>query len=144
MPNLTIEQLTFFLTAANSTILTTLFVYLRFNIEKRLKKYEYIISEVGELNRKIHDRLVVAKEYIEKLIPIPHKVKESLNMNASRIDKYDSSISKDVQLLLKTWEDAFFSGEKKRSVKLDVMREKQEECFELIKTIKRKEDSMVK
>lgn len=144
MANVTIEQLTFLLTAVNSTVLAVFFVYLRFSIEKRLKKYEYAIGDAGELNRKIHDRLVVVKECITKLIPIPDKVETSLNMNASRMEKYDSSISKDVQLLLKTWKGAFFSEEKKGSVKLDVWSEKQKECFELIKTIKKKVDSIVK
>lgn len=144
MLRLTIEELTFLLTAGNSTILAVLFVYLKFNIEKRLKKYEYVIGDAGELNTKMHDRLVVVEEYIKKLTPIPDRIKRSLKMNASRIEKYDSSISENVQLLLKTWNEAFYSDDKEAGVKLDVWEGKQKECFELIKTIKRKVDRLIK
>jgi predicted nuclease with TOPRIM domain len=140
---LNIEQITLIFTVLNTTVIATLFVYLRFNIEKRLKKYEYKLGDVGELNTKMHDRLVEAEECIKYLKHIPKDIVKRLEMNASRLEKHDSSISGDVKKLLKTWNEAFFSDDED-AVVLDLYESKKTESLELIKKIKKKVDGLVK
>jgi hypothetical protein len=140
--SLTLEQLTFLLTLINSTVLTLLFIFVKFGIEKKLKKYEYRLGDASELNRKMHDRLVESEGYIENLEPIPKGTISRLQMNASRLEKYDSSISKNVDELIKTWGEAFFSATS-GAVDISVAQEKKKNCLNIIREIKAKVDKIV-
>ncbi len=140
---LTLEQLTFLFTVINSTVLALLFIFLKFGIEKRLKKYEYLLGDAGELNRKMHDRLVEIEDCIEFLKPIPRQCITRLQMNASRLKKHDSSIPGDVNKLIKTWGDAFFSNTEDGVVNISTVNKKQAESIGLIKIIKTKVDKIV-
>lgn len=140
---ITLEQLTFLFTVVNSTVLALLFLVLKFGIEKRLKKYEYEIGDAGELNRKMHDRLVGVENCIEHLNPISKQDITRLQMNASRLEKHDSSIPNDVDMLIKTWGDAFFPNAP-GAVNMVTWKQKKKESLGLIKVIKVKVDKIVK
>lgn len=140
---MTIEHVSLLVNLLNSTILAILFIYLKFNIEKRLKKYEHLVSEANELNTKMHDRLVEVEELIKSIKPIPEELRKRLLMNASRLKKHDSTISDAIDELIETWHSAFYSVED-AAVKFDIVTSRQKKCFELISKIKSKVDNLVK
>jgi hypothetical protein len=140
---MSLEQLTFILTALNSTILAVIFIYLKFNVDKRLKKYEYSVGDTGELNRKMHDRLVEVTDCINHLEPIDPGLKKRLLMNASRLEKYDPCISEDVNKLFQTWNEAFYSDREEAVIDMRKYENKKTECLGLIDGIKTKVDKLV-
>src|SRR3972149_1293116 len=107
MKPMTIEQLSLIFNAVNSTILVLLFGYLKFGIEKRLKKYEYAIGDAGDLNRKMHDRMVEFEDLVMNLKPIDKELTKRLLMTSSRLDKYHPNVSKEVKELIKIWNETF-------------------------------------
>lgn len=141
---MTLEQLTFILSAVNSTLLALFLLYLKFGIEKRLKKYEYFLGDASELNNKMHDRLVEVEELIANLNPIPKSIQKRLLMNASRLKKHDPSIPQDVEKLITVWNEGFLLDEKSAGVNLVGLEERKVECSKLVEKIKGKVDKLVK
>lgn len=141
---MSIEQLTFIFTVVNSTLLTLLVLYLKFDIEKRLKKYEYLLSDAGELNNKMHDRLVEVEELITDLKPIPNNIKKRLLMNASRLEKHNSSIPQDVKKLIRDWNEGFVYNKNSVGVNMHRLSERKVKCLKLVSEIKNKVDQLVR
>lgn len=141
---MSIEYATFWFTVLNSTVLAGLFIYLKFGIEKKLKKYEYFVGDIGELNTKIHDRLVEIASLIEHFEPISSELEKRLMMNAARLEKYDPNISTAIKLLIKTWNDSFLAGTDTPVVKLGDRDGVSKKCYGLIDEIKSKVDKLVK
>ncbi|MBD3366263.1 hypothetical protein GF360_02875 [candidate division WWE3 bacterium] len=104
---MTLDQISLIFNIVQATLLGVLFIYLKFNIEKRLKKHEYFVTDLGELNNKMHDRLVHFEKHIRKQKPISPTLRERLLMNSSRLTKYDKQIPKLVADLLDLWDSAF-------------------------------------
>lgn len=141
---MTIEQLTLIFTAVNSTLLALFFLYLKFGIEKKLKKYEYFLGDASELNTKMHDRLVEVEEFIANLNPVRKAIQKRLLMNASRLRKYDSSIPQDVEKLIAVWNEGFSSDEEFVGINMAGLKERKAECLKLVEKIKGKVDKLIK
>lgn len=141
---MSIEQLTFIFTVVNSTLFVLVSLYLKFSIEKRLKKYEYLLSDAGELNNKMHDRLVEVEDLITGLKPIPKDIKKRLLMNASRLAKHNSSIPQDVEKLIGDWNEGFVSDNHGTGVNMLGLEERKIKCLKLVSEIKKKVDQLVR
>lgn len=139
---MTVENLTLLFTIINSTFIALLFIFIKFGIEKRLKKYEYSIGDASELNKKMHDRLVDVEDCVNTLKPIPKETQKRLRMTASRLQKHNQSIPNEVDSLINTWDEAFFSVSE-GAVNITTYANKQMKCLELIKAIKTKVDKIV-
>ena len=139
-----IEQATLLMTLLNSTFLAGLFLYFKFRIEKKLKKYDYLIEDIAYLNTKIHDRLVVFNDLIKNRRPITSELEKSLSMCASRLEKHDIAISASIKELIQTWKDAFFIAEEDEDIRIDMFEKSQAKCYEIITEIKSMVDKLVK
>ncbi len=142
--SLSVEQLTLLLSVINSTLMALFFIYMKYGMEKRLKKYEYFLGDASELNTKMHDRLVEVEDLIAKAEIIPENLKKRLLMNASRLNKYDPNISHDLDDLIKKWNSEFMSTDFGWGVSIIGLTDRQKECSVLIKEIKNKVDKLVK
>lgn len=141
---MSLDQFSLIINILNTTILALLFIYLKFGIEKQLKKYEYFIGDANDLNTKMHDRLVEITDLVNKMQPIPDTLRKRLLFNSARLKKHDSSISSNIAELLKIWNEAFYEPVEEGAIKIDGRTEKQEKCLELITVIEGKIDKLVK
>lgn len=69
---------------------------------KWTSKYERRMEDIKELNRKTHDRLVELMEIVESDTVDRrkyNKIKTRLNYSSSRLEKYDETISSDINNL---------------------------------------------
>ena len=94
----------------NSTLLAILFIYLKFNVEKKLKKYEIDIDDIAELNKKTHDLMVLIEELINNARPISKIIKTRVYMNASRLEKYNPDLANDMRVLVYSWNLQYPTG----------------------------------
>jgi len=98
------------------------------------------IKEINELNIKIHDRLVEAKEDMRKHKYISKTTEKSLLLIAARVEKYDDSLIDDIYLFLNNWTVAMTAWKSLHN-NSDLSKER-DKCFKLSKIIGNKIDKL--
>lgn len=140
---MTITEFSLIFSPILSSIVTVGVVYLGYQTNKELSKYNNSFSNLMELHRKLHDRLVEVESYLKKNEYINEKTKERLLMTSSRLTYYDESILTDVHKLLNLWEIAVFSKERKIINDGQLSKERLE-CNDIIKNVKTKVNKQFK
>lgn len=117
--------------------------YFLFRLNRKSKSYELTVTEMGELNTKMHDRLVDVEFKLKRRARIPDSLAKRLLYNSSRLTRFDPSINWDTHTLINNWEMVLEEYKAGRIQNEDFLSER-EKMIQLIDRIKKKTNKLRK
>jgi len=131
------------LTLIFSVITSILVVYLKFYFDKKLKKNDYVLDDLRELNNKLNDRLVEVETDINNKKTPGENIKKRLLFAGFRLDKYDNTLLGNIYELIHLWEMSVYQLNKSEISDGEYSKERAK-LLGLIKVIHNKVDALLK
>lgn len=131
------------LTLIFSAISSIFVIYLKFYFDKKLKKDDYKLDDLRELNKKLNDRLVEAEIDIKRQKEPSETIKKRLLFAGFRLDKYDNLLLSNIYKFIHLWELSVDQLQRKLINDGEYSKEKTR-LLELIKIIRINADTLVK